>query len=115
MLTLLDAIAWLFNIRGNDVDFNPVAIGYAMITPEKATLFINPVKVSKRINYIYSRKALTLQPYDAFQARCNQFRAKFGLIPIAASWWVGKQLRQAHCFWNLPQCTDESPQKSHRS
>jgi Xaa-Pro aminopeptidase len=39
VLSKLDSIAWLFNIRGDDVPFNPVAVGYALITPEKAYLF----------------------------------------------------------------------------
>ncbi len=39
VLSKLDSIAWLFNIRGDDVLFNPVAVGYALISPEKAYLF----------------------------------------------------------------------------
>ncbi len=49
VLTTLDAIAWTFNIRSTDVDFNPVAIAYALITDEKAELFINLKKVPKQI------------------------------------------------------------------
>ena len=40
----LDDIAWLFNIRGNDVDYNPVVIAYALVDEESATLFIAPEK-----------------------------------------------------------------------
>ncbi|KAF4320679.1 hypothetical protein BBO99_00001274 [Phytophthora kernoviae] len=41
VLTALDDIAWLFNIRGNDVEFNPVVTSYAVVTSETATLFLN--------------------------------------------------------------------------
>ncbi|ETL85591.1 hypothetical protein L917_14930 [Phytophthora nicotianae] len=41
VLTALDDIAWLFNIRGNDVEFNPVVTSYAVVTPDKATLFLD--------------------------------------------------------------------------
>ena len=46
VISALDDIAWLFNIRGNDVDYNPVVIAYALIEMEKATLFIAPEKLT---------------------------------------------------------------------
>jgi Xaa-Pro aminopeptidase len=49
LLTALDDIAWLLNIRGNDVTCNPVAICYALITPANVQLFINPKKVPSEV------------------------------------------------------------------
>lgn len=43
-LSALDDIAWLFNIRGNDVDYNPVVIAYALVDENSATLFVAPEK-----------------------------------------------------------------------
>ena len=40
LLTALDEVAWTFNIRGNDIDYNPMVIAYACIGKEKSTLFI---------------------------------------------------------------------------
>lgn len=40
ILTALDEIAWLFNLRGSDINFNPVFFSYALITLEKSFLFI---------------------------------------------------------------------------
>ena len=36
VLSALDEIAWLFNIRGGDIQFNPVVISYAIVTLEDA-------------------------------------------------------------------------------
>jgi Xaa-Pro aminopeptidase len=44
--TMLDSIAWLFNIRGSDVKYNPVAISYSIITADKAYLFVNQSHMS---------------------------------------------------------------------
>lgn len=44
VITMLDALAWTFNIRGRDMKFNPVVIGYAIITEDKTELFIAPRK-----------------------------------------------------------------------
>jgi Xaa-Pro aminopeptidase len=46
LLTTLDAVAWLCNIRGRDVEFNPVVVAYALVTGKEATLFTRLEKVS---------------------------------------------------------------------
>ncbi len=45
LVVTLDDIAWTFNLRGRDVDFNPVFYAYALIGLENAILFIAPGKV----------------------------------------------------------------------
>jgi Xaa-Pro aminopeptidase len=48
VLSQLDAIAWLFNIRGSDVQYNPVAVAYAVISAKEARLFIGRAKLTGR-------------------------------------------------------------------
>lgn len=50
LLTMLDSIAWLFNIRGGDISYIPVALAYALV-PAKGhpTLFIDPVKIGDNV------------------------------------------------------------------
>lgn len=65
ILSALDDIAWLFNIRGNDVSYNPVVIAYAIVDKTKATLYIAPEKLSpETISYLNSQK-VNLADYDA--------------------------------------------------
>ena len=49
LVTTLDDIAWIFNIRGNDVLCNPVALAYALIEKEKATLYLRKEAVSQEV------------------------------------------------------------------
>ncbi len=49
VITMLDAIAWTFNIRCNDVDFNPVTISYAIVNKNNAKLFVKLDKVTKKV------------------------------------------------------------------
>lgn len=49
VITMLDAIAWTFNIRCNDVDFNPVTISYAIVNKNKTKLFVKLDKVTKKV------------------------------------------------------------------
>lgn len=41
----LDDIAWIFNLRGQDVDFNPVAVAYALINEESCCLYLDQSKL----------------------------------------------------------------------
>jgi Xaa-Pro aminopeptidase len=50
LLTLLDSIAWLFNIRGGDIKHTPVALAYALVPASgRPTLFIDSAKVSDNV------------------------------------------------------------------
>ncbi|MEJ7556734.1 MAG: aminopeptidase P family protein [Pedobacter sp.] len=46
LVSSLDDLAWLFNIRGNDVSYNPVVLGFAIIDQDHAKLFIDEEKLS---------------------------------------------------------------------
>ena len=57
VLSSLDEIAWLFNIRGTDVDYNPLVIAYAMVEKNKVTLFIAPGKLTAfSMKYVVENK-----------------------------------------------------------
>ena len=45
IITALDEVAWLLNLRGADVDYNPIFISYIIVTPDAATLYIDSAKV----------------------------------------------------------------------
>jgi Xaa-Pro aminopeptidase len=45
-ISTLDDIAWVLNLRGSDVEFNPVFLSHLLIGPEQATLFVAPEKVN---------------------------------------------------------------------
>jgi Xaa-Pro aminopeptidase len=65
VLSALDEIAWLFNIRGRDIKHNPVVIAYALIAMKSVLLFIDPGKVTKRIRHILQAGA-EFRAYDSF-------------------------------------------------
>ncbi|XP_062520265.1 xaa-Pro aminopeptidase 1-like [Corticium candelabrum] len=46
VLTALDEIAWFFNLRGSDIDYNPVFFSYAIVGHDFVNLFIDPKQVS---------------------------------------------------------------------
>jgi len=64
LLTSLDDIAWLLNIRGNDVPNNPVVISNVIVAQDKCYLFIDSSKVSKEIELIIGAEGVELKDYN---------------------------------------------------
>ena len=63
LLTSLEDIAWLFNIRGKDVLFTPVVLSYAVITLEEVHLFIDSNKLSESILNVFQDEHVKFHPY----------------------------------------------------
>jgi Xaa-Pro aminopeptidase len=64
-VTKLDQIAWLYNLRGWDVPYNPVFIAYALVTPTAAFLFTNLPRISAEIQQAL-QSDVTLLPYEQY-------------------------------------------------
>ena len=67
LLTSLDDIAWLFNIRGNDILFNPVALCYAIVTEETANLYINKEKVDNEVKEKLESQLVSIYDYNEIE------------------------------------------------
>ena len=65
IVSALDEIAWLLNIRGNDVAFNPVVVSYVVLEQDKCTLFVLPEKVDTVARNYLDFNGIDQQPYDA--------------------------------------------------
>jgi Xaa-Pro aminopeptidase len=71
-IATLDDIAWLFNLRGGDVSFNPVFVSFALINQQQATLFVALSKVDADLRAVLEQDGVTLRDYrevaDALRA-----------------------------------------------
>jgi len=63
-ISSLDDIAWLFNIRGKDVSYNPVVLSFALVSADSATLFIDPSKLSAKDTDTLKQAGVNILPYD---------------------------------------------------
>jgi Xaa-Pro aminopeptidase len=64
LISSLDDMAWLFNIRGKDVSYNPVVLSFALIAQDKATIFINPDKLSAAEKEQLAASGVQVMPYE---------------------------------------------------
>ncbi|MEG1649985.1 MAG: aminopeptidase P family N-terminal domain-containing protein, partial [Rikenellaceae bacterium] len=66
LVSALDEVAWLMNIRGADVDYNPVAIAYAAVELDKQILFIDKTKVEPNIENKLKAQNIEIREYNDF-------------------------------------------------
>ncbi|MFN8547154.1 MAG: aminopeptidase P family protein [Candidatus Eisenbacteria bacterium] len=97
VLSTLDAIAWLYNIRGRDIEYNPVVIAYAIVTQKEAILYLATGKASPST----ARKLgsqVTIRPYDEFSEGLRDLAARKLKVWVdtgAATRWIVDLLQGA--------------------
>lgn len=97
-VSALDEVAWLFNLRGTDIPYNPVFFAYAVVSLDKVTLFIDADKIPEKVAAALKEAKVEIRPYeDAFPAAENlaaslvkvnekEESPKKLLVPLPASW-----------------------------
>lgn len=65
LVTALDEIAWVLNLRGSDVHCNPVFVSYLLISPENITLYINNVKLPDDVKAYLMSEHIDIQAYES--------------------------------------------------
>ena len=104
VVTTLDSIAWLFNIRGSDVDFNPVAISYAIITGEKAFLFVDLNKVTEDVR-LALKDTVDILDYKDFGSELKSLARKgcrVWLDEVSVNQWIVDALKEGAKFLLKP-------------
>ena len=79
-IATLDDIAWLFNLRGSDVSFNPVFVSFALIEQARATLFVDLDKVSAELRETLARDGVELGDYTGINAALASLPAATRLL-----------------------------------
>ncbi|KAG6866506.1 hypothetical protein C0991_003050 [Blastosporella zonata] len=65
VVNMLDEVAWLFNLRGSDIDYNPVFFAYAVVTLDSVNLFVEKAQLSQD-SLKYLGDDINIRPYDTF-------------------------------------------------
>lgn len=74
ILTTLDDICWTLNIRGNDIEFFPLVLSYAMITEKQVQLYIDESKLNEEIKKSFKEEGIILHPYNAIYEDVKNLR-----------------------------------------
>jgi Xaa-Pro aminopeptidase len=93
LISSLDDIAWLFNIRGKDVNYNPVVLSFALISQDHATLYIDENKLSIEEKELLLRNGTEVRAYD-------EIRYALSHIPAQSSIFIDPK-RNCYAFAKL--------------
>lgn len=87
-LNVLDEIAWLFNIRGSDISFNPLAISYAIVGQDNTWLFVDSHKVPPELKQILNDAGVQLLDYTKFGSHLKKLNGVIWLDDRTANHWM---------------------------
>ncbi|MFA9276059.1 MAG: M24B family metallopeptidase, partial [Candidatus Aquirickettsiella gammari] len=79
-VSTVDDIAWIFNLRGADVNYNPVFVSHALIGMESAILFVPLNKISPTIAANLTKDGVTCQPYENAANALQNLHASASLL-----------------------------------
>ncbi|KAJ3328237.1 hypothetical protein HDU76_010333 [Blyttiomyces sp. JEL0837] len=65
VVNTLDEIAWLFNLRGSDIIYNPVFFSYALVTKTEAILYVDASKLDDSAKASLNEVGVTVRPYES--------------------------------------------------
>ena len=65
MITKVDQVAWLFNLRAHDIPSFPVAMAYAIVSQDKASIYIDDSRLDATSRELFAKNHVTIRPYDA--------------------------------------------------
>jgi Xaa-Pro aminopeptidase len=95
-VSTLDDLAWLLNLRGADVDYNPVFLGHALINLDEVQLFVGSGKVEPELAARLADDGVHLMPYDAAMKAARS-------LPDGSTLWVDPK----RITWGLRQSVPE--------
>ncbi len=96
VLTALDEIAWLLNLRGNDVLCTPVFLAYMILSAEHAVLFIHEEILPAQIKEKLEAAGVTLVPYEEIEGRLTK-------IPTEQTVWIDSGRLNYRLMQSLPE------------
>lgn len=98
LTTSLDDIAWLFNIRGNDIPYNPVVFSYALLTESTAFLYLHEGVLNAAAMAQLQEDGITFRPYEAIYEDIKTLSATSILLDTRRVNYTLVQSLPSHCL-----------------
>jgi len=95
IVSTLDDICWTLNIRGNDIDFFPLVLSYAIIKKDSLELYIDERKLDDKLKTIFKKEGVRLHPYNAIYEDVKK-------LPENATVLIDKSKLNYAIFNNIP-------------
>ncbi len=88
ILNALDEIAWLFNIRGSDISYNPLVISYSIIGLNEVKLFIEDCQITQELASFFKDNDVKTYNYSDFSEHLAKIRGSIWIDDKVANYWM---------------------------
>ncbi|MBO4498837.1 MAG: aminopeptidase P family protein [Bacteroidaceae bacterium] len=85
LVSRLDQVAWLLNIRSNDIAFSPLVISYALVEPDGVVLFAEESKFTPEVLSILARDGISVRPYHSVCDYLSSMQCEGSILVDTAS------------------------------
>jgi len=76
VVSMLDELAWLYNLRGSDINFNPVFTGFSVVGNNESFLFVEDAKLDSELKTVLKKDGITLREYTEFYSFLSTLSGK---------------------------------------
>jgi Xaa-Pro aminopeptidase len=83
VVSMLDELAWLYNLRGTDIRYNPVFTAYAIIGKHESYLFVDGAKIDVKLKTVLEKEGVELREYDAFYSFLSEISGKKIFVDVS--------------------------------
>lgn len=102
IISSLDDVAWTLNLRGSDVQSNPVFLGYIILTKNEAKLFVDLEKLEVESRKQMDEAWVKMLPYEAFYEELKNFKDEKILVSPTNNQAIFETLKENNTFIKAP-------------
>ncbi|GAB1462150.1 aminopeptidase P family protein [Pedobacter sp.] len=97
LVSSLDDMAWIFNLRGQDVSFNPVVLSFALIAEDEVKIYIDKQKLTADDQHTLTNQGITIADYNALASDLQQLPTNSNILidPKRNCYFMYKQVPKA--------------------
>lgn len=85
---VLDNIAWLLNVRGGDIQFNPLVVSFLIVSANTVWWFVDENKIDHSIRASIEEDGVVIKPYTLFGEKLASLGGRVLMSPTQASSWM---------------------------
>jgi len=93
VVSMLDELAWLYNLRGSDINYNPVFMGFGLVGKNQNYLFVNKSKLPEKLSQILEKDGVSIHDYNSFYSFLYELKdKKIVLDPLTTNFQIYNSL-----------------------
>jgi len=114
LISTLDDVAWLLNLRGSDIECNPVFLAYVIVEKEKAFLFVDESKLSDPIKAALKAAQIEIKNYEDAKAHLSELKESdsIWINKASTSFKLYQELERADVYFGKNICQHLKSQKN---